>query len=216
MTRSSLAAILASALLGMATAPAAAEPGAAEHERPHVHEAMAGDAPLPGRSLYQLTGAWTDAAGRPLQLAALRGRPVLVLLFYGTCQSACPVLVHDLQRVDERLSPEQRSGLRYLLVTFDPEVDTAERLAAYASEHGLEGDRWTLARGTPDQVRELAAVLGVRYRPTGNGQFSHTQRITLLDREGVILENFDGMDRPLGPIVEAARRSVGAPPAGAP
>jgi protein SCO1/2 len=216
MTRPSLAAILALAVLAMAPLPAGAESDSAESDgHHHVHETMAGDAPLPGRSIYQLTGAWVDPAGKPLQLAALRGRPVLVLLFYGTCQSACPVLVRDLQRVDEQLSPEERAGLRYLLVTFDPEVDTPERLAVYAKEHGLAGDRWTLARGTPEQVRELAAVLGVKYRPTGDGQYSHTQRITLLDREGVVIEKFDGMDRPLDPIVDAARRFAAPPPAGA-
>lgn len=223
MTRTSLATILASVALAIVAAPAVAEPdsadsGAGEHEQHHhhVHETLAGEAPLPGRSIYQLAGAWTTAESKPLLLAALRGKPVLVLLFYGTCQSACPVLVHDLQRVDEQLSPEERAGLRYLLVTFDPTVDTPERLAAYAKEHGLASDRWTLARGTPDQVRELAAVLGVKYRATGDGQYSHTQRITLLDRDGVVIEKFDGMDRPLDPIVDAARRSVAAAPAGAP
>ncbi len=222
MTRRLFLVVAVSVALAVAVAPAVAEPdsadpGAGEHEhhQHHVHENLAGDAPLPGRSVYQLAGAWTDAAGRPFQLSALRGKPVLVLLFYGTCQSACPVLVHDLQRVDEKLSPEERAGLQYLLVTFDPTVDTPERLAAYAKEHGLASDRWTLARGTPDQVRELAAVLGVKYRATGDGQYSHTQRITLLDRDGVVSEKFDGMDRPIDPIVDAARRSVAAAPAGA-
>ena len=211
MTRRLSLAVAAAAALAVAAAPAVAGPEAAdahEQHQHHVHETLAGEAPLPGRSIYQLAGAWTDGAGRPFQLAALRGKPVLVLLFYGTCQSACPVLVHDLQRVDEKLSPEERAGLRYLLVTFDPTVDTPERLAAYAREHGLAGDRWTLARGTPDQVRELAAVLGVKYRSTGDGQYSHTQRITLLDRDGVVIEKFDGLDRPLGPIVARTKQGL--------
>ena len=114
----------------------------------------------------------------------------------------------ERERQIVELSPEERAGLRYLLVTFDPAVDTPERLAAYAREHGLAGDRWTLARGTPDQVRELAAVLGVKYRSTGDGQYSHTQRITLLDRDGVVIEKFDGLDRPLGPIVARTKQGL--------
>jgi len=183
-------------------------PAMSGHEHHHAHESLSGDAPLPGRSVYQLAGAWTDAAGRSFALADLRGRPVLVLLFYGTCQSACPILVRDLQRIDEQLSPAERAGLRYLLVTFDPGVDTPERLAAYAKERGLAGERWTLAHGSDDQVRELAAVLGVKYRATGDGQYSHTQRITLLDRDGTVVEKLDGIDRPLDPLVTRTRQEL--------
>lgn len=199
-----------------AAAPGEQEAGASVHEHHHAHESLSGDSPLPGRSLYQLSGAWTDASGRTLRLADLRGRPVLVLLFYGTCQSACPILVRDLQRVDEQLSPAERAGLRYLLVSFDPEIDTPPRLAAYAKEHGLTGDRWTLAHGGAGEVRELAAVLGVKYRATGDGQYSHTQRITLLDRDGTVAEEFDGIDRPLDPIVVRTRQELAKAAAGGP
>ena len=184
------------------------KPAMSGHEHHHGHENLSGDAPLPNRSVYQLEGTWTNAAGRPLRLADLRGRPVLALLFYGTCQSACPVLVRDLQRVDDQLSAGERAGLRFLLVTFDPGVDTPERLAAYAKEHGLASDRWTLAHGSDDQVRELAAVLGVKYRATGDGQYSHTQRITLLDRDGTVVEKFDGIDRPIDPIVARTKQEL--------
>lgn len=196
------------ACLALASALTAAR-AVADGPPPHVHhDAIEGDAPLSDRSVYQLGGVWTDANGQPFRLAQLRGKPVLALLFYGTCQSACPILVRDIQRVDALLAPGEREAVRYLLVTFDPAVDTPERLAAYAREHGLEDERWTLLSGAPDQVRELAAVLGVRYRPTGDGQFSHTQRISLLDREGVQVEKFDGLDRPLEPIVKRAGQEI--------
>jgi protein SCO1/2 len=187
----------------------AAAPVRAQDPPAHVHgQTIEGDAPLADRSVYQLKGVWTDAMGRPFRLSELRGKPVLALLFYGTCQSACPILVRDLQRIDEQLKAPERQGVRYLMVTFDPAVDTPERLAAYATEHGLDTSRWTLLNGAPDQVRELAAVLGVRYRATGDGQYSHTQRIVLLDREGVVVEKFDGLDRPLEPIVARTRKEI--------
>ena len=65
--------------------------------------------------------------------------------------------------------------------------------------------------GAPDQVRELAATLGVRYRPTGTGQFSHTMRIVLLDRAGVPVEHWDGLSRPLEPIAAAATALAKSP-----
>ncbi len=174
-------------------------------EPAHQHRALEGGE-LASLSLYQLEGAWTSAGGETLELSALRGSPVLLLLFYGSCDSACPVLVHDLERVDSLLDPGARERVRFALVTFDPERDTPERLAAYAHERKLAAPRWTFLHGSPEQVRELAAAVGVRYRPAGQGQFSHTMRILLLDREGVAVEHWDGLERPVEPI--AARASA--------
>ena len=171
-------------------------------EAHHVHREIAGG-DMTGLSLYQLEGDWVAAGAESAPLASLHGSPVLLLLFYGTCDYACPLLVHDLQRVDGLLSATAREQVRFALVSFDPEHDTPERLAAYAREQGLAPPRWRLLHGSPEQVRELAATVGVRYRPTGTGQFSHTMRIVLLDRDGVPVQHWDGLERPLEPIAAA-------------
>jgi protein SCO1/2 len=171
-----------------------------------VHrEEPGGAAATPGASLYQLEGRWTDARGRSVALGDLRGGPVLLALFYGTCDSVCPILVRDLQKLEALLAPADRARTRFALVTIDPAVDTPERLRAYAEERGLDLDRWALLHGTPEQVRALGHAVGVRYRPTGTGQYSHTLRITLLDRDGVVAMQADGLERPLEPL--AARVS---------
>jgi protein SCO1/2 len=148
--------------------------------------------PLPADSLYQLTSEWEDPQGETSGLDLFRGHPVLIALFFGSCDSACPVLVHDLERLEASLPAAEREALRVLLVTLDPENDTAERLAAYAREQGFPAARWRLLRGDPAAVRELAAVLGVRYRPIPGGQIQHSMRITLLDPQGVIAHQLDG------------------------
>jgi protein SCO1/2 len=207
MTRSL---VLALALaLSVATLGCDAQDESAQHDprAAHVHRDLPGGelAPL---SLYQLEGDWTDANGAAVTLATLRGSAVFLLLFYGTCDYACPLLVHDLQKVAGLLNPAAREQVRFALVTFDPERDSAEQLAAYARTQGLESPRWLLLRGTSDQVRELAATVVVRYRPTGTGQYSHTMRIVLLDHDGVPAGHWDGLERPLKPIAAAAAALV--------
>ena len=171
-------------------------------------------APTADHSLYALPGSWTDQNGRPFELASLRGSPVLLVLFYGTCDSVCPVVVRDLQKVEALLPEADRRRTRFVLVTIDPKVDTPEHLLEYAHRHELDLERWTLLNGPPEQVRVLANAIGFKYRPTGAGQYSHTIRIHLLDRTGVVVDHADGLDRPLEPI--AARVSAllaDAPPA---
>jgi cytochrome oxidase Cu insertion factor (SCO1/SenC/PrrC family) len=47
-------------------------------------------------------------------------------------------------------------------------------------------ERWTLLRGGADDVRELAALLGVNYAEDARGQFAHSNLITLLNADGEI------------------------------
>jgi len=194
---STLMAVALASLLAPAPAPAGEAP---EHSHAS-HSVLPGDAPASDRSLYQLDEPWTDANARAVTLGSFRGSPVLLVLFYGTCDSVCPVIVRDLQKVEALLPEADRARTKFVLVTIDPAVDTPERLHEYAAKHGLDPARWSLLHGRPDQVRVLANVLGIRYRPTGTGQYSHTIRITVLDRDGRIAGHEDGLARPLEPIV---------------
>ena len=204
---------LAVPFLAAVAALASAAPASADEHRDHTaHHELAGEAPASDRSLYSLPGAWTDQDDRPFELESLRGSAVLLVLFYGTCDSVCPVVVRDMQKVEALLPEADRRRTRCVLVTIDPKIDTPERLRAYAQKHGLDLSRWTLLNGPSEQVRVLANVLGFKYRPTGTGQYSHTVRIHLLDREGVVVDHADGLERPLAPL--AARISsllAGAP-----
>lgn len=155
-----------------------------------------------GRSLYQLEGSWTDQNGRAFQLGSLRGSAVVLALFYGTCDSVCPIVVRDMKKLEALLPESDRARTRFVLVTIDPAVDTPEHLLAYARENQLDLARWSLLAGSADQVRVLAKLLGVKIRPAGDGQYSHTIRIHLLDREGVWIDHADGLERPLEPIAK--------------
>lgn len=149
--------------------------------------------PLPGRSVYQLGSTFTDQHGRPFELGSTRGHPTVVLLFYGTCEAACPILIEDVMHVDEALPEGVRANVRYTLVSFDPENDTPERLLALAREKHMDEARFRLVTGRPSDILSLAVVLGVQYTKRGEGDFSHSNVITLLDRDGVIATKLDGL-----------------------
>jgi protein SCO1/2 len=76
--------------------------------------------------------------------------------------------------------------VEFVFVTFDSVADTPERLRLYADGHGLDLQHWLLLGADDDAVRELAAALGVGYRPDGQGGFNHTAVISLLDAKGNI------------------------------
>ena len=165
--------------------------------------ALASDAPLPGASLYHLTADWTDHRGEALRLEDLRGGPVIVTMIYASCETACPILVGDVQRLYEALPEAARADTQVLVVSFDHERDAPERLAAYVASSGAEHPAWRFAVGDAHATRGLAALLGVRYRPAGDGMFSHTNLIAVLDPAGVVAHRTEGLGRPVQPAVDA-------------
>ncbi len=164
--------------------------------------------PLSDKSLYNAESKWTTDAGRKVCLADLRGRPQVILMFFASCQSACPMLVQDLQRIEAALKPKTRALVRFTLVTIDPRRDTPEALAAYREIRHLPADRWTFLHGEPDDIQELAVLLGVKYKEEASGQFSHSNLITVLNQNGEIVHQLAGLGQDIEGTVKALEALV--------
>lgn len=159
--------------------------------------------PPTDRSLYQLDRTWTNDAGQTVTLAALRGRPVAVAMFFAQCEYACPVIVNDLKRLRASLPEEQRARLQLVLVSFDTVRDTPAALRAFRARMDLDAG-WTLLRGEAEAVQDLAMLLGVKFKADTRGQFAHSNLLTVLDAEGEIALQVAGLNPDLS---EAARRT---------
>ncbi len=176
MNKSRLAAmILAIAALTGALATAAT---------PGANPAATGAAALPGDSVYQLNAKLTDQEGRDFTLTQKRGQPVLVGMFYTSCEFVCPMLVEALRNTEAKLSAQERAKLSVLLITIDPARDTVAVLKHTAQQRELDPAHWTLARSDAATTRKLAAVLGLQYRALANGDFNHSTDLILLDADG--------------------------------
>lgn len=141
----------------------------------------------PPQSLYHLDARLIDQAGKKHGLDVYRGHPVLITMFYSSCQATCPLIIDTLRVTERALSPEQRANLRVLMVSFDPQRDTPAALHEVAEERHVDGTRWTLAHADAATVRTLAALLNIQYRQLPSGEFNHSAVITLLSPKGEIL-----------------------------
>lgn len=154
----------------------------AEHEPPPATEPTTQEASAP--SLYELEVPLTASDGTATTLDVHRGHPVLVSMFYASCHSACPMLVQKVRTFEETLDDPTRAELRVLLVSLDPARDDPAALHEAAQRYGADPARWVLAVPPADRVRELAAVMGIQYRPGADGEIHHTSTLVLLDGQG--------------------------------
>lgn len=141
---------------------------------------------LPGDSVYNLQVQLTSQSGQQQTLAARRGRPQLVTMFYTSCQMVCPLIIDSMRLTRNALDPAVRSKIDLLAVSFDPARDSVAALQTYAARRKLDPLVWTLARAEPAQVRQLSGVLGLQYRQLPDGEFNHSSELILLDADGRI------------------------------
>ncbi len=166
-------------------------------------------APLPGDSVYQLPLKLTDQDGRVRDWRMRRGKPQLVSMFYTSCQYICPLIVDSGKAIEAKLAPQERARLEMLLISMDPVRDTPAALKRVAQKRKLDTMRWTLASPPPGDVRSVAGVLEIRYRPLADGEFNHTSALVLLDGDGRILARTERMGaRPDPEFLAAVKRVV--------
>jgi protein SCO1/2 len=203
------------ALRGHDAAKAAKDPHA--HHRHQAGLELPADTPPSGASLCHIESTFTTQAGKELKFKEFAGKPIVLAMVYTHCEHACPMIVADMKAIEKGLSEEQRKGVHFVLASMDPDRDTVERLSAFSKQASLDASRWTLLRSDAGSVRELAAVLGVKYRPEPPSDFAHSNIITVLDAGGVIVHRQEGLGaQPQDSIAalsgQLAQKAAGAAP----
>jgi protein SCO1 len=177
------------------------------------HAGHAGHPELPAaaysaRSIYQLESVWTTATEQPLRLGQLQGKVQVLAMVYTTCEAACPIIVSRMQRMETELPPELRPHVGFVLISFDPERDTPGVLSAYSARMHLDPMSWVLLTGHPDDVLELATLLGIKYTRDQSGGFIHANVITVLNKAGEIVHRQEGLQQDVASTLEAIRRAA--------
>ncbi|MDP2301295.1 MAG: SCO family protein [Ignavibacteria bacterium] len=146
-------------------------------------------------SIYQTSAVWRDQENDEFMLKEIEGKRVVMALFFSNCSYACPIILNDMQKIEEKLSDREIGSSKFILVSIDPDRDTPQRLKEFALSKKINMDRWKLVTGTNDDVLELAALLGFKYRKEDNGDFSHTNMIVILDSKGDIIHTHLGLNK---------------------
>jgi protein SCO1/2 len=144
-----------------------------------------------------------DQHGKTIDLAALRGRPVLLTFAYAHCLTVCPTLVTTLHLAVQQMP---RSAPAVLIVTLDPWRDTPGSLPALAASWRLEAiPNAHVLSGGVEEVLAVHKAYGIpAERDAKSGDIAHPSLIYVLDPQGRIAFRF------LGPppqwLVEAVAR----------
>jgi protein SCO1/2 len=126
----------------------------------------------------------TDHHGQRRSLSDFRGKVVVVFFGFTHCPDVCPTTMLELAGVAKELGPDA-SRLQVLMVTVDPERDTAEVLRQYVpSFHpsflGLHGSKDEIAR----TAKEFKVYFNKQPQQGGSYTVDHTAGTYVLDTKG--------------------------------
>jgi len=89
----------------------------------------------------------------------VRGKVVVLAFAYTRCEGSCPITTAKLAGVQRRLGERVGDDVSLVTITLDPDHDTQERLAEYASTHGA-GPGWTFLTGSRPDLDAIRRHLG--------------------------------------------------------
>jgi len=150
-------------------------------------------------SLYQLNTDWLNQDGANIKLNSLQGKIVVTAMVFTHCESACPRIVSDMQRIEKAINANP--NVVFLLISMDPERDTPARFREFSQERQL-GKNWVMISSNQMATDEVANVLGVKIKKLSDGGFDHSNSIFVLDPNGVVIHTQEGLEQEPKPLID--------------
>jgi protein SCO1 len=127
----------------------------------------------------------TDQYGKRVDLAKLKGRPVLVAFLYTHCTDLCPIVAGKLHTAYASLKKSERP--LFLAVSVDPAHDTPASAAEFNKTHRTTGEiDWLL--GSQAELEKVWKAWGVKPEHNANDpeEIEHNAEIFAIDPQGQI------------------------------
>ncbi len=152
--------------------------------------------------------SFLDRDRKPVRLATLRGKPLVVNLVYTSCSHTCPIIVQTLHdSVEVAQDALGADSFSVVTIGFDTADDTPTRMRAYARDQGVDLPNWHFLSGDEATIASLSEDLGFIYFPSPRG-FDHLAQTTVIDAEGLVYRQVYGSDFAAPALVEPLKDLV--------
>ena len=143
-------------------------------------------------SIFLLDSKWQNQDAEELQLKDLKGKNLVMVMIFTSCRTACPILVADMKKVHDKIEKNKLKDTSLVLISIDPTNDTPEVLKKFAAERNMDSEPWIFLRSDEESTREFANVLAVKYKKISPIEFSHSNIISVFNRNGELVSQEKG------------------------
>lgn len=141
-----------------------------------------------------------DQDGDTVSQSIVKDKIYVASFFFTRCSTICPRISSQLTRVQDIF--RNNPNLIFLSHTVDPEHDRPAQLKAYAQKYEAIPGKWYFLTGSKTEIYDLA--MHGYYLPTVDAgvkegkpdeTFIHSEKLVLVDKEGIVRGFYDGTDR---------------------
>ena len=129
----------------------------------------------------------TDQRGRKFGSHDLDGKVWVASFFFSSCPTTCRELNMQVANLQREFEGKE---VHFVSITVDPKRDTPTQLAAYADLFGANPERWHMLTGEFEYIRRI----GEDYMKVSVDQETHSSRLILIDRDGILRDSFSSSD----------------------
>ena len=151
-----------------------------------------------------------DQNGKPVSLASLRGRPVLLGFVHTSCKGPCELMTAKMKQVEQKLGSQQDSKIAMVTVTTDPDHDGPAEMLKYAEAQGANQPGWFFLSGKPADVRRFLAVYHVAHEESEEDEMTHVLDLYLIAPDGTRARHYQGTTTPPEEIASDIRKTMAA------
>ena len=141
--------------------------------------------------------SFQDQNSKTISDADVKGKVFVAEYFFTTCQTICPVMNTQMQRVQKSLKGVD--DFKILSFTVDPDTDTVEQMKRYAIGHKADDVQWKFLTGKKEDLYALARKSFFVLKPAEaenqgdvGSDFIHTNNFVLVDQQMRIRGYYDG------------------------
>ena len=127
----------------------------------------------------------------------IEGKVFVAEYFFTTCQSICPLMNKQMQRIQEKFKGNE--NFKILSFTVDPAIDNTDALEKYAKEINAKEGQWHFLTGKKQDLYNLARKSFFLLKPAeaqnlgdAGSDFIHTNNFVLVDQKKRIRGYYDG------------------------
>lgn len=156
---------------------------------------------MPENSIYNLKSNFINKENKSINIVELEGKIQIFSMIYTNCKTICPIIISNMKSIERLIPSDIIDHVNFTLITLDPERDTPITLKKFFNEKKFT-NRWNLFRTTKEETLKLALMLGIKYKKDKNSEYTHSNLIIILDKNGEIKLHHQGLDKNYTPLIE--------------
>lgn len=163
---------------------------------------------LPSESIYNLNSCLNEYDGKRISISDLKGKVQIFSMIYTNCKTVCPIIISNMKSIEKIIPENISNNVGFVLVTLDPDRDSIDSLNNFFNSRKLTKDKWRLFKTTKEETLKIALSVGIKYKKEKNNEYTHSNLIIVLDKNGVIQFHHQGLDKNYDTLMKVIKKLI--------